>query len=445
MLSDAGLQRWPEHESTPPEADCLLLYDSPDQLLCLAGTASDFQGLTALGLLSGFRRLLELSDHSGQPLLAISQLQLLGSHGLRTWLEGGDTVTPSPVSSLSIPPLLASVVLKILEAQPAILDCYYDLELRAVLFGRDPDWHYSERLQLAGQSTEALLQAFLASLRVEAAAPKLEHRLASLHTELREAREVAELSLLQAHQVKEELEHYFNAVDEKQRQLQIRDSELEDLRRSKSAQEIAHDQQLKGLRERLEPQLAELEQRLFSRDNELHEVRQVAELTLLQLHKVQEELGHYSSATAEKQQQLEARDREFEILRNLYEPRLAELEDCLASRGTELQDVREEAELTLLQLHNVQEELEHYFLKARSIDQLAQAQSEQVQRAQRLMLRLQSDVLPIAPDARSHSVQVWPEVVAAMTKPTLETEALLSTYAESLQRASALLERARGL
>jgi chromosome segregation ATPase len=615
ILSDAGLQRWLEHESTPPEADCLLLYDSPDQLISLAGAAPDFQKVTALSLLAGFRRLLELSEHSGQPVLAISQLQWLDSHGLCTWLEGGDIVTPSPVSPLPIPPLVASVVLSILEAQPALLDCYYDLELRAVLLGRDPDLRYSERLQLSAQDAELLLQAFLVSLRVEAAAPVLEQRLSTLHaelvevkeeaeksltslhqvqedrehyfmadsekqrqllardreleelrlsnaaqlsaheqelkvlrerlepqlaeleqrlsskdTELHEVRKASELTLLQLHQVQKELEHYSLATSEKQQQLEVQDRELEELRLSSSAQFSAHEQKLKVLRDRLEPQLAELEQHLFSRDTELHEVREAAELTLLQLHQVQEQLEHYSLATAEKQQQLEvqdreleglrlsnaaqlsaheqelkvlrdrfelqvseleqrlsnkqtelhevreaseftllqlhqvqeqlehffldngekqqqleARDREFETLRQLFEPRLAELEDCLASRESELQVVSEAAERSLLQLHQVQEVLEHCFLKARASDQLAQAQYEQLQRAQRLIVRLQPDVIHPIPYSSTLSVQVWPAVAAAMPKPTLETEALLGTYAESLQRARAILERARGL
>lgn len=36
---------------------------------------------------------------------------------------------------------------------------------------------------------------------------------------------------------------------------------------------------------------------------------------------------------------------------------------------SELKDAREEAELTLLQLHQVQEELEHYFLESRDLQQ----------------------------------------------------------------------------
>jgi hypothetical protein len=665
-LNEAGLQPWPaEGWSALPDAESLLLYDSPDRLIAMVGSGPETEGLTAHSLLQGYRRLLDWSKRPGQPLLPISQLQRLGPQALRSWLDDGDDASPSPVSPLPIPPLLASVCISLLVDEPALLDCYHDLELRAALLGRDPDLRYRERLLQAGDQGDALLQAFLAGQRVQAESSELEQRLASRDTELREAREAAELSLLQLHQVQEELEHYFLADAEKQRQLEagVRDLEelrrskadqeshheeskvaqqrahhqelealrqqleprlaeleqrlasretelrqaretaetsllqlhqvqevleqyflanaekqrqleaavrdLEELRRIKTAQASAHEQALEDLRQRLEPQLAELEQRLISRDTELHEAREAAELSILQLHQVQEELEHYFLADAQKQRQLEAgvrvleelrrskadqesnyeqakaaqqhehdqelealreqlepqlaelelrlasRDRELreareiaemsmlqlhqqvqeererhslaegekqrqleaavrdleelrriktakeianeqaksaqasahqqelEALRQRLEPQLAELEQRLNSRDTELREAREAAELSFLQLHQVQEELEHYFLKACAGDQLAQAQLEQLQRAQRLLVRLNPDVLPNAPYPAALAVEVLPELPAAMPDPSLQTQALLSTYAASLQRASALLERAR--
>jgi hypothetical protein len=109
----------------------------------------------------------------------------------------------------------------------------------------------------------------------------------------------------------------------------------------------------------------------------------------------------------------------------------------------QLSEAREEAELTLLQLNQVQEELEHNFLRSLASDQLVQAQFEQLQRAQRLMFRLHPAVVPTAPFTPALAVQVLPEVADAVPNQTLQTEALLNTYAASLQRASALLERAR--
>lgn len=101
--------------------------------------------------------------------------------------------------------------------------------------------------------------------------------------------------------------------------------------------------------------------------------------------------------------------------------------------------------MTLLQLHQVNEELEHYFLQARASDQLAQAQLEQLQRAQRLMVRLNPDVIQDSSYLPPLAVEVLPKLSVATPDLTLETEALLSTYAASLKRASALLERARGI
>ena len=126
-----------------------------------------------------------------------------------------------------------------------------------------------------------------------------------------------------------------------------------------------------------------------------------------------------------------------------HEQAMAELEQGLASRDTQLRDAWEEAEITFQQLHQAQEELEHYFLKARASDQLAQAQLEQLRRAQSLMVRLNPDVLPNVPYPPALAVEVLPELPAAMPDPSLQTQALLSTYAASLHRASALLERAR--
>jgi len=395
-LNEAGLQPWPaDGLSALPDAESLLLYDSPDRLIAMVGSGPETEGLTALGLLRGYRRLLSWSERTGQPLLAISQLQRLGPQGLRSWFDDGDgdgaAASPSPASPLPIPPLLASVCLSLLVAEPALLDCYHDLELRAALLGRDPDLRYSERLLQAGHQGDALLQDFLSSQRVQAASSELEKRLASRDTELREVREAAELTVQQLHQVQEETEMHVLADAEKKRQLEAGVRDLEQLQRTKAAQERAHElakvaqehahnQELEGLRQRLEPRLAELEQHLASRDAELREAREAAESIRRQLHQVQELLEQSLLADAEKQRQLEAgvrdleelqrtrvaqesaHEQELEGLRQQLEPRLAELEQGLASRDTELREAQEAAELTRLQLHQVQEELERYFL-----------------------------------------------------------------------------------
>ncbi len=546
-LIEAGLQPWPEGCSSPPEADSLLLYDSPDQLITVVRTVPESEVLTPMSLLQGYRRLLGWSEQTGQPLLSISQLQRLGPQGLRTWISDAAAPFPAPPPPQPIPPLLALVSLSLLVAEPALLDHYYDLELRAVLLGCDPDLRYRERLLQAGQEGDSLLQAFHESQRGHHAHFELEQRLSSRDTELREAREEAELSMLQLHQVQEELEHSLLAGGEKQRQLEagVRDLEelrrskvdlessyqqelqalrhqleprlaeqeqrlatrdtelretkkeaelsmlqlhqvqeelehsllaggetqrqleacvrdLEELRRSKADQKSAHEQELQALRQQLEPPLAELEQRLATRDTELRETKKEAELSMLQLHMVQEELEHYLLADGEKQRQLEAgvrdleelrrskadqesaHEQELQALRQQLEPRLAELEQRLATRDTELRAVREEAELTQQQLHQVQEELEEYFLKACASDQLAQAQLEQLQRAQRLMVRLHPEVHPTASFPPTLAVEVLPKLSSgAMPESILQTQALLRTYAASLERASALLERAR--
>ena len=67
---------------------------------------------------------------------------------------------------------------------------------------------------------------------------------------------------------------------------------------------------------------------------------------------------------------------------------MADLQQQLSSQAEALTEAREEADLTLLQLHQVQEELERYFLRSRAGDQLVAAQAEQNGRAFALLGRM---------------------------------------------------------
>ena len=62
-----------------------------------------------------------------------------------------------------------------------------------------------------------------------------------------------------------------------------------------------------------------------------------------------------------------------------------ELQQQLKAAQAETKDTREEAELTLLQLHQVQEELEHYFLLSREQNALLDGHAHQQKRVQKLL------------------------------------------------------------
>jgi hypothetical protein len=374
-------------------------------------------------------------------------------------------------------------LLSLQQAQQALeLAVLADGEMDFELKARDRELHELRRTKAAQESAHELAlaaQDHNHTLELQALRQQFEPRLAELddslatkEIELREAKQAEELSLQQLRQVQEEFEHFFLADREKQLQLEVGVRDLDQLRQAQAAQESAqelanaaqdrvHKLELQAMAQQFESQLADLEQRLASRDTKLREAREETEMTRLNLLQVQEELEHYFLAEAELQLQLEAgvrdleelrlakasqesaHEQELDAVRLRLEEQLAQLEQDLASRDTELRQARETAQLTIEQLHQVQEELEHYFLKARASDQLAQAQLAQLQRAQALMVRLQPNVLPTAPNPPALVVEVLPEEIAAMPDLSLQTQALLSTYAVSLQRASALLSRAR--
>ena len=69
----------------------------------------------------------------------------------------------------------------------------------------------------------------------------------------------------------------------------------------------------------------------------------------------------------------------------LQNPSVSEAQ--LEALTTAEQEAREEAELTLLQLHQVQEELEHYFLLSRGQSQQLERYNQLQRRSQRLLAK----------------------------------------------------------
>jgi hypothetical protein len=183
-------------------ADALVLYTSPDQLLASGE-------LDPQGILEGYQQLLGL-EH---PYRLLSTWRLAAC--CDALLQAGCVVEAD--AALEWPELqawpepepLAAVITRLaLDALPALLEAYLDLELEADLLGSEPDSHYRRRL-LSQLSFAELLQAWRSPSALAEELEMLKQALAQAQQDTTEAREEAELTLLQLHQVQEELEHYF--------------------------------------------------------------------------------------------------------------------------------------------------------------------------------------------------------------------------------------------
>jgi len=262
-LERAGIVKWSgDPEAIPPEA--LLLYDSPDAVLA-SWRLHEASPPTLQQLHQGYKILLGLRND--RPPLASWRVAGLDPLQLNDWLKNQEALLPDPGLMPESELVAALFIRPLLQAEPKLLDCYLDLELKAELAGGAPDSNYLARLQLqlatqTEMSAEALLVAWWQPFT--------------------EAREEAELTLLQLHQVQEELEHYFLLSRRQQELLESHEqSELERLR-------LVEQQEL-------------LQQSLLN-------AREEAELTLLQLHQVQEELEHYFLLSRRQQELLESHE-----------------------------------------------------------------------------------------------------------------------------------------
>jgi hypothetical protein len=354
MAAELARQGWTPwrgaEEELPP--DGAWLYDAPDGLLSQLG-------LAPAEMLAGYRQLLDAP--------------------IGTWLVALRRLLPNGASD----PLAAVLAQQALQQQPGLLDAYLDLELRADLQGDEPDSHYRRRLQdqLAIEPLLAAWKELRDSSALHGTIEELQAELNAARIREEEAREEAELTLLQLHQVDEELEQVFLADREKQRQLEA---------------QAAVELEMAGLRQELEAarqELASLQAALSGAQSSEQAAREECELTLLQLQHVQEDLEKVFLADLEKQRQLEAQaavELEMAGLSQELEAARQELDSLHASLGVAQsgeQEAREEAELTLLQLHQVQEELEHYFLLSRGQSQQLERYDALQQRSHRLLAR----------------------------------------------------------
>ena len=142
---------------------------------------------------------------------------------------------------------------------------------------------------------------------------------------------------------------------------------------------------------------------------------------------------------------------EVERLRELHHEQAREIE-ALTCRLNELclereklrqenNAIKQETAITKEHLYHTQEELENYFLKAQAGDKLALSMEAQLLRSQAVITRL----IPqnhMKTAALLVDVDVLPPLTTEFPHDgTVQLEALLTSYAKSLQRAKAVLKR----
>jgi len=221
---------------------------------------------------------------------------------------------------------------------------------------------------------DALIQA-QADLQQELESLRKQHtqQAEQYQGQLREQKEESELLLNQLHQVQEELEKYFLKSGE---EAQTRAAAQQELAALKKQQEQVKKAQA-DLQQELESLRTQNTQQVEQYQGQLREQAEESELLLNQLHQVQEELekhflksGEEAQARAAAQQELEALKKQQEQVKKAQTDLQQELESLRKQHTQQveqyqgqLREQTEESELLLTQLHQVQEELERYFLQ----------------------------------------------------------------------------------
>lgn len=211
---------------------------------------------------------------------------------------------------------------------------------------------------LAPEAADQLRQLYRQQAELLATANQTNEQVVTLHNQVQnqaqtqqELQQQNEVLLMQLHQTQGELENHFLQCQT----LQQQNTELALARDAESQAKIdaiSHFEALKQENASLHSQIQ-------------NQIPQENEGLLLQLHQLQEELeNNFLQCQALQQQNtklVQARDAEAQA-KNDVVARHDALEQVQASMQQTQQQIQNENEVLLLQLHQVQEELEHYFL-----------------------------------------------------------------------------------
>lgn len=191
---------------------------------------------------------------------------------------------------------------------------------------------------------------------------RLQHQLSSSRANQQSASEENELLLNQLHQVQEELEKHYLDSQSLREQLAERDKQLA----ATKAQQEKLDVELAASRKAATQ--AEAACKKLTTDN--HGLRQQLA--------AEQEASRKATTQVEEAHKKVATD-------------IQRLQEQLAEKHTELQSTSEENDLLLAQLHQVQEELENYYLANREILAVMGQSEQTLHRARRTIVRMASE------------------------------------------------------
>jgi hypothetical protein len=316
-LRDAGIetltQQAPVQDAPGESSISLWIYDSPDRLLGHWQQQADPPAFHQL--LEAFQTL--LAQPPGAAMISVWRLEQLDPASIRHWLGGlpaqawhSGTIRSEPPP---IDPLVAQLVLTLLQERPAWLESYLDLELKSELAGTSPDSHYLDRLQASVVGDSLLVDWWgLRRMAAEQKILKAEHPrlmaecadLASRLQDMQLSSEESHLLTLQLRQVQQELEHVFLRSKENEQQLQEQAQALRLLNEEHEAE--------KARCEAMRDERNQLASRLENHQSQGREAKEERELLKLQLQQVQEELERYFLVSREQGVLLDRMDQQLQ-------------------------------------------------------------------------------------------------------------------------------------
>lgn len=159
-LNLSGLKRiYNEHSIT--NEDTYLLYNRPDLILEDSISINQGKKITLEEIISSYESLLKIKSKTNNHLIAIWQINFIPSDILSNNAKTTNHNLSKNIRNTPEVNLINGIIVSNLKNNSNIIELYLDLELQGLLFGRDADFDYQDKISSFEKDSDSIISYFL--------------------------------------------------------------------------------------------------------------------------------------------------------------------------------------------------------------------------------------------------------------------------------------------
>ena len=344
--------------------NCFLIYRAPHEILYNWKNQESKLESPYYSLKESYKQLLYLNEINKIKLIPLRVLRVLDKNDLNNFplinKLSKEKVSLVSKSDIQLDPLLALITYKLIETQPEIIDFYLDIELKADLAGIEDDSNYLSFLKNAVCINDLLFKSWINSSDI-------------LKSKMKDAKFEIEAEKKKSFILNEKIIDLNKTYEaEKEKSIKLNQTIL-DLNKTYEAE--------KKRSSELNQTIVDLNKTYEAEKTKSSELNQTIE-------KLNYKIESSEKIIKNEQGNIEILNQQIsESIKQLEETKSKIKSDSLKNQN-KITTYKEDKDIAILQLQQIQEELENYYFRNKNFNELVIAQNDQLNRAKNILSRL---------------------------------------------------------